>query len=192
MINETCEKLGIQVPALKAIALTLGVPAQRIYSVAKQPQEGVVYDAKVYNWEAIEKFILRRIGHEGDAYANMEDFLQACKETEAGMAETDGRRRRTGAGKIDLGDGKVIPKRRKELEVDGEFGLKTRPGETLVVIALTDTHIAYQVKGTSELGALSNWTFNQKATDAPAEGEGENTDEGDEPEFTEEPSSNEE
>ena len=46
---------------LKAIAGVFNLPPQRIYSVAKQPKEGVVYDAKVFNWEAIERFINRRL-----------------------------------------------------------------------------------------------------------------------------------
>ena len=33
-------------PTLKAIAAVFDVPTQRIYSVAKQPKEGEVYDAK--------------------------------------------------------------------------------------------------------------------------------------------------
>ena len=42
-------------PTLKAIAAVLEVPAQRLYTVAKQPKEGEVYDAKVYNWGAVER-----------------------------------------------------------------------------------------------------------------------------------------
>ena len=57
---------GKEQPTLKAIAEVLGVPQQRLYSVAKQPKEGEVYDARVYNWDAISRFIAKRIGKEGD------------------------------------------------------------------------------------------------------------------------------
>ena len=41
-INEIMERVGT--PTLKAIAAVFEIPTQRIYSVAKQPKEGEVYD----------------------------------------------------------------------------------------------------------------------------------------------------
>ena len=58
-ITEIMEAKGT--PTLKAIAAVFDIPTQRIYSVAKQPKEGEVYDAKVYNWDAITRFIERRL-----------------------------------------------------------------------------------------------------------------------------------
>ena len=52
-ILEIMESKGT--PTLKAIAAVFDLPNQRIYSVAKQPKEGEVYDAKVYNWDAITR-----------------------------------------------------------------------------------------------------------------------------------------
>ena len=99
---------------LKAIAGVFNLPPQRIYSVAKQPKEGVVYDAKVFNWEAIERFINRRLGQEGFP-ATLEEVIDKALEIDEQLREADGRRaanRGTSGGeKIEV-DGKLIPKRK--------------------------------------------------------------------------------
>lgn len=78
-------------PTLKAIAAVLDVPAQRLYTVAKQPKEGEVYDAKVYNWEAIERFITRRLDPD-KGLGTIEDIIEAAHEKDAELKESDGRR----------------------------------------------------------------------------------------------------
>ena len=100
-------------PTLKAIAEVFGLPAQRIYSVAKQPKEGEVYDAKVYNWDAIERFITRRLT---DELPDMEAVIDAALAIDVELKERDGRRsgNRGGAStiqKIEV-DGKEIPVRK--------------------------------------------------------------------------------
>ena len=100
-------------PTLKAIAEVFGLPAQRIYSVAKQPKEGEVYDAKVYNWDAIERFITRRLT---DELPDMEAVIDAALAIDVELKERDGRRsgNRGGASiiqKITV-DGKEIPVRK--------------------------------------------------------------------------------
>ena len=100
-------------PTLKAIAEVFGLPAQRIYSVAKQPKEGEVYDAKVYNWDAIERFITRRLT---DELPDMEAVIDAALAIDVELKERDGRRsgNRGGAStiqKIEV-DGKGIPVRK--------------------------------------------------------------------------------
>lgn len=100
-------------PTLKAIAEVFGLPAQRIYSVAKQPKEGEVYDAKVYNWDAIERFITRRLT---DELPDLEAVIDAALAIDVELKERDGRRsgNRGGAStiqKIEV-DGKEIPVRK--------------------------------------------------------------------------------
>ena len=102
-------------PTLKAIAEVFGLPAQRIYSVAKQPKEGEVYDAKVYNWDAIERFITRRLT---DELPDLEAVIDAALAIDVELKERDGRRsgNRGGAStiqKIEV-DGKEIPVRKSQ------------------------------------------------------------------------------
>lgn len=99
---------------LKALAGVFNLAPVRIYSVAKQPKEGVVYDAKVYNWEAIERFITRRLGQEGMP-ATLEEVIDRALVIDAELKEADGRRAAnrgtTGGKKIEV-DGKMIPERK--------------------------------------------------------------------------------
>ena len=154
-------------PTLKAIAEVFEVPAQRIYSIAKQPVAGMVYDARVYNWDAISRFIEKRIGKEGDKYATVEEVYEAAMAVDEVLANQDKRRGpRAGSSAkvmIDLGDGKSMPARRKEVNV-GDLLTFKKDADTAVyeVIYVTETHIALKKSGTSLLTCLSNWTFNQQ------------------------------
>lgn len=97
---------------LKALAAVFNLPAQRIYTVAKQPKEGQVYDAKVYNWEAIEKFIVRRLGQEGFP-STLEEVVEQALVKDEEFKAADGRKSRGGVvvEKIEV-DGKMIPARK--------------------------------------------------------------------------------
>ena len=88
-ITEIMETKGT--PTLKAIAAVFDVPTQRIYSVAKQPKEGEVYDAKVFNWDAIERFITRRLDAE-KGLATIEDVIDAALVKDEELKAQDGRR----------------------------------------------------------------------------------------------------
>lgn len=88
-ITEIMEAKGT--PTLKAIAAVFDIPTQRIYSVAKQPKEGEVYDAKVYNWDAITRFIERRLDAD-KGLATLEDVIDAALAKDAEFKESDGRR----------------------------------------------------------------------------------------------------
>lgn len=96
-------------PTLKAIAAALGLPPARIYTVAKTPKEGEIYDAKVYNWDAIEKFISRRLG-QGEVPATLEDFIYEALLKDEELKEADGRRA------ANRGISSV-----KQIEVDGKM-----------------------------------------------------------------------
>jgi hypothetical protein len=111
-ITEIMEAKGT--PTLKAIAAVFGIPTQRIYSVAKQPKEGEVYDAKVYNWDAITRFIERRLDAD-KGLATLEDVIDAALAKDAEFKESDGRRTANrGQGinqKIEV-DGKMVAVRK--------------------------------------------------------------------------------
>lgn len=155
--------------SLKAIATVLGLPQQRIYGVAKQPIAGQVFDPHVYNWGAISKLIEKRIGKEGDQFQTVEAVYDAALAADDSFATSDKRRGPHGASKaeIDLGNGEKMPARRKEIHLDDEIFLKGRK-DTLKVVYFTDTHVVLNSVGTTSLTCLSNWTFNQKVTSAPA------------------------
>lgn len=110
-IQEVMEMKGT--PTLKAIAAVFDIPNQRIYTVAKQPKEGEVYDAKVYNWEAIERFITRRLDPD-KGLATLEDVIDAALAKDEEFKEADGRRsvnRGSAVNKIEI-DGKMVPTRK--------------------------------------------------------------------------------
>lgn len=99
-------------PTLKAIAMVFEIAPPRIYSVAKQPKEGEVYDAKVYNWDAIERFVQRRLDPD-KGLATFEDVIRRALEIDEELKKNDGRRREAGAtkGRIEV-DGKMIERRK--------------------------------------------------------------------------------
>ena len=112
-IQEIMEEKG-QV-TLKAIAHVFSVPPNRLYSVAKQPKEGEVYDAKVYNWDAVERFCLRRLD-ETKGYGTLEEVIELALKADEEFKLNDGRRARGGSATIEMitVDGKEIPKRKYE------------------------------------------------------------------------------
>ena len=113
-IEKIMETMGQ--PTLKAIAAVFDLNPVRLYSVAKQPKEGVVYDAKVYNWDAIERFIARRLDAD-KGLATIEDVIAAALVKDEELKANDGRRssnRGEGSAwnaKIEV-DGQMIAKRR--------------------------------------------------------------------------------
>lgn len=108
-------------PTLKAIAAALDVPTQRIYSVAKQPKEGEVFDPKVYNWEAIERFINRRL-KDG---MTLEDLMDRALVKDEELKAADGRKsgNRSSGAKVEkiTVDGKEVPVRKyKNFEMESD------------------------------------------------------------------------
>ena len=135
---------------LKAIAEVLGVPSQRIYSVAKQPQEGVVYDAKVYNWNAIERFINRRLDPE-KGLATIEDVIDAALVVDAELKERDGRRSANKGSIIEkiTVDGKEVPVR-KYKNFDMEAGVPVclrKDADVYKIVLQTLTHTVMRPVG---------------------------------------------
>ncbi len=120
-LQTVMEVLGT--PTLKAIAAVFDVPQQRLYSVAKQPKAGEIYDAKVYNWDAIQRFVNRRLDAE-KGLATYEDVITAALVKDEEFKASDGRRgaNRGLASKqtIEI-DGKQIACRKyKNFEMDAD------------------------------------------------------------------------
>jgi len=120
-ITEIMELKGT--PTLKAIAAVFDVPTQRIYSVAKQPKEGEVYDARVFNWDAITRFITRRLDPE-KGLGTLEDVIDAALAKDVELKEQDGRRSANrGEGKNEkiTVDGKEVAVRKyKNFEIEAD------------------------------------------------------------------------
>ena len=141
-LEKTMETMGT--PTLKAIAAVFDTPAQRLYSVAKQPKEGEVYDAKVYNWEAIERFITRRLDAD-KGLATLEDVIAAAMEKDQEFQAADGRRsaNRGSASKETIEvDGKQVPVRKyKNFEADsGKYVCLKKDANVYAIVMQTLTH----------------------------------------------------
>ena len=170
-MQEIMETMGT--PTLKAIAEVFGVPAQRIYSVAKQPKEGVVYDAKVYNWDAIERFITRRLDAD-KGLATLEDVIAAALVIDEELKERDGRRsgNRQGTATIQkiTVDGKEIPVRKyRNFEMDADMYVCLRKDANVYKIVLqTQSHTCLRPVGqdgefcSDTVKVISNGMLNMK------------------------------
>ena len=132
-------------PSLKAYAGVFGLNPVRLYSVAKQPKEGQVYDANVFNWDAIERFINRRLDAD-KGLATLEDVVIKAMEVEEELKQSDGRRSANrGEGgtnaKIEV-DGKQIAKRRFanfEME-NGQLVCLKKDVEVYAIVLQTASH----------------------------------------------------
>ena len=168
----TIEKMGVAQPSLRAIAEALGTPQQRIYSVSKQPKMGEVYDPKVYNWDAITKFVEKRLS---DELPTFEAVINKALEIDAELAQRDGRRGTRSSSKelIQVGD-KFVPARKYNFEIGDEVALKN-DGNVYKVVYQTSVSMVLQPIAPVEseaLTCLSNWTLNQKILGASQLAEG--------------------
>ena len=180
-IEQIMETMGQ--PTLKAIAAVFDLNPVRLYSVAKQPKEGVVYDAKVDNWDAIERFIARRLDAD-KGLATLEDVIMAALEKDKELQANDGRRsanRGEGSAwnaKIEV-DGQMVAKRRFanfEMENDCLVTLK-KDAEVYAIVLQTASHTVlrpvicaekneageYFFKG-NDIKVISNGMLNMKGT----------------------------
>ena len=180
-IERIMEQKGM--PTLKAIAAVFDLNPVRLYSVAKQPKEGVVYDAKVYNWDAIERFINRRLDAD-KGLATLEDVIDAALLKDEELKASDGRRssnRGEGSAwnaKIEV-DGQMIAKRRfanfeKE---NGCLVTLKKDAEVYAIVLQTASHTVlrpvicaekneageYFFKG-NDIKVISNGMLNMKGT----------------------------
>lgn len=179
-IEKVMETMGT--PSLKAIAAVFDLNPVRLYTVAKQPKEGVVYDAKVFNWDAIERFINRRLDAD-KGLATLEAVIAAALKKDAELKASDGRRssnRGEGSAwnaKIEV-DGQMIAKRRFanfEKENGCMVTLKKDP-EVYAIVLQTASHTVLRplaeavvagaepvFKG-NDIKVISNGMLNMKGT----------------------------
>lgn len=150
-LESVMAELGV--PTLKAIALVFDQQPVRLYSVAKTPKEGEIYDAKQYNWEAIERYILRRLDPDNDL-ATLEDVVTRALEIDKELVLTDRRRRSEPAGSAKVDrlevDGRDMPVRKfRNFEIDYE-GPFCHPAGIHVVMLKKDPNVygfVYQTRG---------------------------------------------
>lgn len=163
-------------PSLKAFAGVFDLNPVRFYSVGKQPKEGVVYDSKVFNWDAIERFITRRLDAD-KGLATLEDVVKAALVKDEEFKTNDGRRSRgEGSGygeKIEV-DGKMVAKRRFanfEME-NGQLVTMKKDPEVYAIVLQTASHTVLRpvnsadptdFKG-NDVKVISNGMLNFKGT----------------------------
>ena len=172
MIETIMETMGT--PTLKAIAKVFDLNPVRLYSVAKQPKEGEVYDAHVYNWDAIERFIKRRLDPD-KGLETLEDVIQKALEIDAELKLQDGRRtsnRGEGGGygaKVEV-DGKMVAKRRFEsYEMEnGQYICLKKDPEVYKIVMQTASHTVIrpveadgEFKG-NDIKVISNFMLNMR------------------------------
>ena len=174
-IEKIMSELGT--PSLKAFAGVFDLNPVRFYSVAKQPKEGVVYDAKVFNWDAIERFIARRLDAD-KGLATLEDVVKAALVKDEELKANDGRRTTRGEGtgygeKIEV-DGKMVAKRRFanfEME-NGQLVTLKKDAEVYAIVLQTASHTVLRpvnsadptdFKG-NDVKVISNGMLNFKGT----------------------------
>ena len=169
-LQQVMDEMGT--PTLKALAYVFGLPAPRIYSVAKQPKEGEVYDAKVYNWDAVERFITRRLDPDSEL-ATLEDVVAKALEADKEFHLQDGRRaanRESSNKKIEV-DGKMIPVRKfSNFEMEnGMLVCLKKEKEVYKIVYQTVSHtVLVPVKNyegeiaSQEVKVISNLMLNMK------------------------------
>lgn len=149
-----------EAPTLKAMAAVFEINPQRIYTVAKQPKEGEIYDARVYNWDAIERFIKRRL-EDGETF---DDFVAKAIEKDAEIKATDrrvGRRIDDSERYVQSSTG-LMPKRKYEVAIGQKILMKKDKEHVYEVVLASDTHVVLALEGTTEYKVLANWTFNSQ------------------------------
>lgn len=106
---------------MKAFAIALEIPVTRLYSLAKKPVVGQVYDPAVTNWDAINEYIASKLAEEGSKFETMEAAVEAAVEVQKEMDERAVRHTATGSNLIDI-DGGKMPKRKSNLMEQNEAG----------------------------------------------------------------------
>lgn len=157
------------IPSLKAIALVHDLPPVRLYSVAKQPKEGEVYDAKVYNWDAVARFIQRRFDAE-KGFTSFEQVIDAAMAMDEELKGTDGRRTRgTKVEKVEV-DGKLVAQRKHpSFEIEAGMSVVLKGDDNVYkIVYQTVTHtvmIPVEADGTvisPDVKVISNGMLNYK------------------------------
>lgn len=171
---KTIDELAISIPTLRAIAAVLVVPSTRLYAVAKQPQEGKVYNKNEYNYDAVDRFIERRLDPE-KGYGTVLDLIVAAQAMDVTFESEDGRKSLPGvsnAKKITLADGTEVIGRKLDLVVGSVVYLRKDESNTqYTVVVETLSHVVLRAGEDDLLVLMSNNTANWKlqlTANAPA------------------------
>jgi hypothetical protein len=147
-------------PTLKAFAIAFNTNPVRIYTVAKEPIAGKMYDARVINWDAVERFCIKRLDPD-IGLTTLADLVDLAIKSEQELRLKDRRTKVKDAnGKVVL-NGRAIPNRKAAIALDNTVKFK-EDEHTYKIVYFTDSHVVMTVDGTSELVCFGNWTFNNK------------------------------
>lgn len=156
------ESLSIEMPTLRSLAEAVNTPPTRLYSVAKQPIVGQPYDPETKNWDAIERYIERRL--DGKTF---ESLLLEALELDAEYANNDKRKAPAGTvtarARLTLDDGTTVAARRYDFKVnDWVLMKKDETNRVYIIVYSTDTHLVLRDLQGPELLCVSNNTSNWK------------------------------
>ena len=139
---------------LKQLATVLGVPMERIRTVARKPITGQPYDPKAINWDAIDAFVSNRLARTD--FDSVEEVYAAAAEvvTSTGRALGGSAAPKKMLKAIDVAgydeDGKAIlceiattPERKGNLIV-GDLITEKKTGVKCEVVYVDETIVAYK------------------------------------------------
>ena len=139
---------------LKQLATVLGVPMERIRTVARKPITGQPYDPKAINWDAIDAFVSNRLARTD--FDSVEEVYAAAAEvvTSTGRALGGSAAPKKMLKAIDVAgydeDGKAIlceiattPERKGNLSV-GDLITEKKTGVKCEVVYVDETIVAYK------------------------------------------------
>jgi hypothetical protein len=154
------DKKILTTPTLKAFAIAFNTNPVRIYTVAKEPKAGIMYDARVINWDAVERFCIKRLDPD-TGLATLDDLVNLAIRSEQDLRLKDRRTKlKDSSGGVVL-NGRVVPNRKIAIDLGNVVQFKDDTHKYKVVY-LTDSHVVMTVDDTSELVCFGNWTFNNK------------------------------
>ena len=167
-IEDVMEEKGQ--PSLKALAMIHGLNPVRLYAVAKTPKEGVLYDPKVYNWDAVGKFIARRFDEGEGKFQSFEQVIDAALAADAELQLQDGRKSRgSKVEKIELGDRTIPVRKWPSFEMEAGLNIVMRDDpQVYKIVYQTISHtvlVPVDAEGnvaTSEVIVKSNGMLNFK------------------------------
>ena len=139
---------------LKQLATVLGVPMERIRTVARKPITGQLYDPKAINWDAIDAFVSNRL--ERTDFDSIEEVYEAAAQvvTSTGRALGGSAAPKKMLKAIDVAgydeDGTAIvceiattPERKGDLAV-GDLITEKKTGVKCEVVYVDETIVAYK------------------------------------------------
>lgn len=174
-LEKALDELGIEsgMPTLKAFAMALEVPYQRLRGIAKRPEPGTVYDPNAMNWFAITRYIVPRLDKDDEKkFATLEDVVLKAVECDVELKENDKRHFRVAAGDkvITLPDGTECVARRKEWAEGQSIVIHGDKSKTVyVIVCVSQSHICVKKDQAEELRVFGNSTVNAKFREATEE-----------------------